>query len=101
MIKYLENPNESSDHKTRMKVVSYILYDKELYKKCKDYSLLRCLSKHKAMLVMIEVHEKIYGPHQAKVKMRWLVRRHGSNWPIILENYIRYTKKVLPGMLKA
>ena len=77
MIRYLENPTEPSERKTRMRAVHYVIFDKELYKKGQDGLLLRCLEKHEAMLAMAEVHEGICGAHQAGVKMRWMIRRHG------------------------
>lgn len=55
----------------------YVLIDGQLYKKSVDGLLLKCLSKHESMLVMAEVHEGICVAHQAGVKMRWLIRRHG------------------------
>lgn len=33
LFKCLENPNVPNDRKTRMRVVNYVLFDKELYKK--------------------------------------------------------------------
>ena len=54
--------------------------------------LLRCLGKHEAMLAMAEVYEGICGAHQAGVKMRWMIRRHGFYWPTILTDCIKYAK---------
>ncbi|KAK3014950.1 hypothetical protein RJ639_009162 [Escallonia herrerae] len=41
---------------------------------------------------MAEVHEGVCGAHQAGIKMRWLIRRHGHYWPTIMEDYIQYAK---------
>ena len=92
MIRYLENPTEPSERKTRMRAVHYVIFDKELYKKGQDDLLLRCLGKHEAMLAMAEVHEGICGAHQAGVKMRWMIRRHDFYWPTILTYCIKYAK---------
>ena len=96
LIQYLKNPSMPSDRKTRLRGVNYILFDDELYKKSQDDLLLKCLGKHDAMLVMTEVHEGICGSHQAGIKIRWLIRRHGFYWPTILFDCIKYAKGCQP-----
>ncbi|GKV00673.1 hypothetical protein SLEP1_g13330 [Rubroshorea leprosula] len=42
--------------------------------------------------IMSDVHSGICGAHQAGIKMRWLIRRHGFFWPSILKDCISYAK---------
>ena len=64
----------------------------ELYRKWLDGLLLRCLSFPNNMEVMKQVHEGVCEAHQVKIKMRWLIRRHGYFWPTILSDCINYSK---------
>ena len=65
----------------------------ELFKKgIDDDTLLRCLRKIEAMRVVAEIHEGICGAHQAGIKMKWLLRRHGYYWPGMLKDCISYAK---------
>ncbi|GKV49877.1 hypothetical protein SLEP1_g56600 [Rubroshorea leprosula] len=42
--------------------------------------------------MLSDVHDGICGAHQAGIKMRWLIRRHGFFWPSILKDCIAYAK---------
>ena len=64
----------------------------EFYRKGLDWLLLRCLSFLDNIEVMKQVHERVYGAHQARIKMRWLIMRHGNFWPTILSDCINYSK---------
>ena len=78
IIQFLSNPSGPSDKRTRMFAARFVLLDEELFKKSiGDDTLLRCLGKIEAMRVMTEVHGGICGAHQAGIKMKWLLRRHG------------------------
>ena len=44
------------------------------------------------MEVMKQVHEGVCGAHQAGIKMRWLIRRHGYFFPTILSDCINCSK---------
>ena len=68
------------------------MLEEELYRKGFDGPLLKCLSFSDNMEVMKQVHEGVCGAYQSKVKMRWLIRRHGYFWPTILKDYITYSK---------
>ena len=71
----------------------FILLDEELFKRgISDDTLLRCLGKKEAMRVMSEVYEGICGAHQAGIKMKWLLRRHGYYWPGMLKDCINFGK---------
>jgi hypothetical protein len=43
-------------------------------------------------VAMGEVHEGICGTHQLAPKMKWLLRRTGSYWPIMMTDCFRYCK---------
>ena len=70
---------------------NFILVEGELYRKGLNGLLLKCLSFPDSMEVMKQVHEGVYGDHQAKIKIRWLIRRHGYFWPTILSDCINYS----------
>ncbi|GKV24834.1 hypothetical protein SLEP1_g34388 [Rubroshorea leprosula] len=42
--------------------------------------------------MLSNVHDGICGAHQAGIKMRWLIRRHGLFWPSVLKDCIAYGK---------
>ena len=44
------------------------------------------------MEVMKQVHEGVCGAHQARIKMRWLIRRHDYFLSTILSDCMNYTK---------
>ncbi|KAM1017635.1 hypothetical protein FF2_046394 [Malus domestica] len=54
--------------------------------------MLKCLGLKELMRVMAEVHEGIYGAHQAETKMRWLLRRYGYFWPDMEKDYKAYAR---------
>ena len=93
IVYFLSSPSYPSDRRTRMFATRFILLDGELFKKgIDDDTLLRCLDKIEAMRVMAEVHKGICGAHQAGIKMKWLLRRHGYYWPDMLKDCIDYGK---------
>lgn len=92
ILNLLKNPSLKTERKKKLRSLRYVLIDGQLYKKSVDGLLLKCLSKHESMLVMAEVHEGICGAHQAGVKMRWLIWRHGYHWPGIEKDCNQYAK---------
>ena len=54
--------------------------------------LLKCISTTKALRVMGEVHEGICDSHRSGPKVKWLIHRHDYFWPIILVDYVKYSK---------
>ena len=93
IIQFLSNPSGTSDKRTRTFAAQFVLLDGELFKKSiGDDTLLRCLGKMEAMRVMSEVHEGICGAHQAGIKMKWLLKRHGYYWPKMLKDCIDFGK---------
>ncbi|PRQ31678.1 putative ribonuclease H-like domain-containing protein [Rosa chinensis] len=86
--------------KIRMLSSKFTIKNGELLRKIPDDDLLlRCLGSEDAQLVMAEVHEGICGAHQAGIKMRWLIRRHGYYWPTILKDCIEYARGCAPCQL--
>ncbi|GKV33998.1 hypothetical protein SLEP1_g42429 [Rubroshorea leprosula] len=57
-----------------------------------DELLLRCLGPNESFQMLSDVHDGICGAHQARIKMRWLIRRHGFFWPSVLKDCIAYSK---------
>ncbi|KAM1720612.1 hypothetical protein ACFX12_022252 [Malus domestica] len=81
IIHYLRDPSSPTSKKDRQQATKYVLWAKDLLRKTPDGLLLKCLGQEESMRVMAEVHEGIYGAHQARMKMRWLLRRYGYFWP--------------------
>ncbi|KAK2982595.1 hypothetical protein RJ640_002084 [Escallonia rubra] len=88
IFQYLQNPESRVDAKVKLQATKYFLLDNNLFKRTPEGLALRCLGQQEAMQVMAEVHEGICDAHQAGIKMRWLIRRHGHYWPSIMEDYI-------------
>ena len=74
------------------KSTKYVLLDDQLYYKTVDGVLLKCLSQEEARVLIGEVHEGICGAHQSAYKKKWVIRRSGYFWPIILEDCFEYYK---------
>ncbi|PKI34048.1 hypothetical protein CRG98_045562 [Punica granatum] len=98
LIQYLQDPNIKicSVHQAGIKDVTADPLMMCLYKRGGDGLLLRCIGKEEAMRVMAEVHEWSCGAHQAGIKIRSLIQRHGYYWPTILKDCIDYAKGCKP-----
>ncbi|GKV32763.1 hypothetical protein SLEP1_g41344 [Rubroshorea leprosula] len=92
IMEYLKNPNFKASRRTKMQALNYVLLESVLYKKGHDELLLRCLGPDEYCQIMSDVHNGICGAHQAGIKMRWLIHRHGFFWPSILKDCISYAK---------
>ncbi|KAM2196928.1 hypothetical protein PS2_000459 [Malus domestica] len=92
IMQYLDNPNGKHSRKTRVHTTNYVTYQNELYRKGEDGLLLLCLGPQKSAQAITEVHEGVCGAHQSGRKMRWLLRRHGYFWPIILKDCIEFAR---------
>ncbi|GKV12333.1 hypothetical protein SLEP1_g23490 [Rubroshorea leprosula] len=92
IMEYLKNPNFKASRRTKMQALNYVLLKGVLYKRGHDELLLRCLGPDEYCQIMSDVHNGICGAHQAGIKMRWLIRRHGFFWPSILKDCISYAK---------
>ena len=79
-------------HRVKAQSQNFVLMEGELYKKRLDGLLLRCLSFPDSMEVMKQVHEGVCGANQVRIKMRWLIKRHGYFWLTILSDCINYSK---------
>lgn len=54
--------------------------------------MLKFLREGEAYLAVSNVHSEACGTHQIRHKMKWLLIRQGVYWPIILKDYIEFTK---------
>jgi hypothetical protein len=70
----------------------YVVLDDTLYYRMIKGILLKCLNDEDAKLVMAEVHEGICRIHQSTYKMKWMLRRAGYYWPMMLEDCFEYYK---------
>ncbi|CAL8174633.1 unnamed protein product [Prunus armeniaca] len=69
-----------------------MMWDEILFRIGFDDLLMKCLGKKEQLIAMTKVHEGISGAHQASIKMRWHLKRHGYYWPTILKDCIEYAK---------
>ncbi|GKV51961.1 hypothetical protein SLEP1_g58574 [Rubroshorea leprosula] len=92
IMEYLKNPKFKASRITKMQALNCVLLEDVLYRRGHDELLLRCLGPDEYCQIMSDVHNRIYGAHQAGIKMRWLIRRHGFFWPLILKDCISYAK---------
>lgn len=93
IIEYLRNPSQLASRKLKYKALKYVLLDNYLYYRTIDVILLKCLNLEEAKVVMCEVHEGICATHQLAHEMRSLLKKAGSFWPNMLEDYIKYYKE--------
>ncbi|GKV04389.1 hypothetical protein SLEP1_g16547 [Rubroshorea leprosula] len=92
IIQYLKDQSIKVSRKTKMQALNYVLIEDVLYRRGNDELLLRCLGPDESFQMLSDVHDGICGEHQAGIKMRWLIHRHGFFWPSILKNCIAYAK---------
>ncbi|XP_034218972.1 protein NYNRIN-like [Prunus dulcis] len=92
IVSYLKDPNGPHSQQVLRRARYYVIKDKILFRIGSNDLLMKCLAKKEQRIAMTEVHEGICGAHQASIKMRWLLRRHGYFWPTILKDCIEYAK---------
>ena len=92
LLRYLRDPNAKTDKSVRRGAFKYVLHNDELYRRNAKDLLLKCLGSDQARVAMGEIHEDICGTHQSAPKMKWLLRRAGFNWPIMMADCFRYYK---------
>ena len=93
IMRYLDNPYNKHDRKTRVHDTNYVSYQNELYRKGENGLLLLFLSPQEVARTITEVHEGNCGAHQSRRKMCWLLRRHGYLWPSMLKDCIEYARR--------
>ncbi|XP_070660486.1 uncharacterized protein [Malus domestica] len=71
IIQYLKDPSFPTSKKNIRQAIKYVMWDKMMLRRTPDGLLLKCLGQDESMRVMAEIHEEIYGAHQAGTKMRW------------------------------
>ncbi|GKV14311.1 hypothetical protein SLEP1_g25206 [Rubroshorea leprosula] len=92
IIQYLKDQSIKVSRKTKMQALNYVLIEDVLYRRGNDELLLRCLGPDESFQMLSDVHDGICGAHQARIKMRWLIRRHGFFWSSVLKDCIAYAK---------
>nr|KYP46166.1 Retrovirus-related Pol polyprotein from transposon opus [Cajanus cajan] len=92
LIEYLQNPNIKVERKIKLQALNYVLLNNELYKRGFDGVLFKCLGSHEGYIAMAEVHEGIFGVHQAGEKMKWTLSRKGFYWPTMIKDCIEFAK---------
>ncbi|XP_050222403.1 uncharacterized protein LOC126672496, partial [Mercurialis annua] len=91
LIDWFTHP-DPANRRIKMLATNYVILADELYKRCREGLLFRCIGPKEAMLVMAEVHEGISGAHQAGPRMRWLIHKYGFYWPKMEQDCIRYAR---------
>ncbi|GKV01316.1 hypothetical protein SLEP1_g13876 [Rubroshorea leprosula] len=89
---YLKDQSTKVSRKTKMQALNYVLIEDVLYRRGHDKLLLRCLGPDESFQMLSDVHDGICGAHQAGIKMRWLICKHGVFWPSVLKDCIAYDK---------
>nr|XP_028959985.1 uncharacterized protein LOC114825434 [Malus domestica] len=92
IIHHLKDPSLPTSKKNRQQATKYVLWEENILRKTPDGLLLKCLGQDESMRVMAEVHEGICGAHQARMKMRWLIRRYGYFWPDVEKDCKSYAR---------
>jgi hypothetical protein len=92
IIHCIRNPREVKDRMLRWQSLKYTILDDDLYRRTVDALLLKCLSEEHAKVAMGEVHEGMYGTHQAAHKIKRTLKRDGLYWPTMVEDCFRYCK---------
>jgi len=92
IIDYLKDPSKKVERRVWFQATKYVLLEDELYYRTIDGVLLKCLGDDEAKSLMGEIHEGVCGAHQSAFKMKWMIRRNGYYWPIILEDCFKYFK---------
>jgi ribonuclease HI len=90
--KCISEPGKVKDRKVWRQALKYVVINDVLYRRTLDGVLLKCLSEEEASIAMGEVHEGMCGTHQSAYKMRWVLRRAGVYWPIMLKVCFKYYK---------
>ena len=60
----------------KLKMTKYILITNILYMIYKTRVLLEYLGTKETLLVISEVHKRLHGSYQFRIKMRWLLMNH-------------------------
>lgn len=66
------------------------------YRRALVEPLLRCIEEEEAIMVMNEVHSRIYGEHLARKNMALKIIRHGVFWLTMWKDCENYSKQCKP-----
>ena len=90
IIDYLKNPSQKASRWLRYKATKFVLLEDDLYYRTIDGVLLKCLDTKESKVLMGEIHQGVCDAHQSAYKIKWMIRRNGYFWPIILEDCFEY-----------
>ena len=77
----------------RVKVVSYTLYDDQLYKRGFSTSLMNCVDLEQGNDILQEIHEGIYGNHAGGQSLAYKTMRQGYFWPTMKNEAMSFARK--------
>jgi hypothetical protein len=105
LIWYIQSPGDAVYRKIHCQAIKYTVYrkihcqairytmmDDKFYRRTNEGLLLKCLDEEAARVAMGELHELLCGTHQSAEKMRWVLKRSGVYWPMMIEDCVRYRK---------
>lgn len=90
---YLKDYSHKVSRYFKLKMTKYVLVTNILYMIYKTKVLLEYLGTKETLLVISEVHKRLYGSYQFIIKMRWLIMNHDFYWLGITKQYISYVKE--------
>jgi hypothetical protein len=97
LLRYLTGsfePIEGEDEQTvRRRASKFVLVSGKLYKRGRTTPLLRCLGEDETHLVLLEVHEGVYGSHIGGRALATKLLRVGYYWPTMLQDSSNFVKK--------
>ena len=97
VIRYLQTgtlPEEPKQaHKLRVQAARFTLIGGHLYKRSFTGPYLRCLNYSKALYVLAELHEGVYGNHSGGRFLAHRAHSQGYYWPTMKKDAAAYVKK--------
>ncbi|XP_074376926.1 uncharacterized protein LOC141718440 [Apium graveolens] len=93
-LQLIEKPKNNNEARTlRMKALRFTVIDDELFKKSSTGLLQRCLRKHKAGMVLRDVHEGECGNHTNGRNLSLKILSLGYYWPTLRQDALNYTRR--------
>lgn len=87
---YMRDPNSPANRKLWLRAMNFVICGENLYKKGMDGTLLKCLDDSELFIALIEVHDGIYGAHQARDKMKLILNNYNYYWPSMIKYCYQY-----------
>jgi hypothetical protein len=92
IIECIKNLSNTRDRKVLRQALKYTVINEELYRRTLEGLLLKCLNVDQARLAVGEVHEGMRETHQSAHKMKWMLRRAGLYWPMMMDDCIQFNR---------